>query len=60
LGRRLLPNIRNRNDVIDAECLHDIEQNLRCWCYLSHYPDAEHDVPWLLDRNARAGHAHRE
>jgi hypothetical protein len=27
---RLVPNIRNRNDVTDAERLHDIEQKLRC------------------------------
>ena len=49
-GRRLLPNGRNCNVVTDAERLHDIEQKLRCWGYLSHYPDAEHDVAWLLER----------
>ena len=51
-GRSGLPNIRKRNDVTDAERLHDIEQKLRCWGYLSHYPDAEHDVAWLLERLA--------
>ena len=43
--------------MTDAERLHDIEQKLRCWGYLSHYPDAERDVAWLLaqlaDRDAR-------
>jgi hypothetical protein len=38
--------------VTDAERLHDIEQKLRCCGYLSHYPDAEHDVAWLLDKLA--------
>ena len=38
--------------MTDLERLHDIEQKLRCWGYLSHYPDAEHDVAWLLDKLA--------
>jgi hypothetical protein len=46
-----------RSGVTDPERLTDIEQKLRCWGYLSHYPDAERDVAWLLDqlaeRNAR-------
>lgn len=54
-GRRLAPNIWNGNHVTDAECLHDIGQKLRCWGYLSHYPDAERDVTWLLDRLAEQG-----
>jgi hypothetical protein len=38
--------------VTDVERLRDIEQKLRSWGYLSHYPDAEHDVAWLLDQLA--------
>lgn len=38
--------------VTDAERLHDIEQKLRCWGYLSHHPDAERDLAWLLERLA--------
>jgi hypothetical protein len=38
--------------VTDTQRLHDIEQKLRCWGYLSHYPDAEYDVAWLLERLA--------
>jgi len=38
--------------VTDVERLHDIEQKLRYWGYLSHYPDAERDVAWLLDQLA--------
>jgi hypothetical protein len=30
-----------RSHVTDAERLHDIEQKVRCWGYLSHYPNAE-------------------
>ena len=29
-----------------------IKQTLRCWGYLSHYPDAERDAAWVLDRLA--------
>lgn len=36
--------------MTDAERPHDIEQTLRCWGHLSHYPDAERDVAWLLDQ----------
>jgi hypothetical protein len=35
---------RERRGVTDTERLHDIEQKLRCWGYLSHHPDAERDV----------------
>lgn len=35
--------------MTDGERLSDIEQKLRCWGYLSHYPDAERDVAWLLE-----------
>jgi hypothetical protein len=38
--------------VTDAERLHDIEQKPALLGYLSHYPDAERDVTWLLDRLA--------
>ena len=51
-GRRHLLNINKRNDVTDAERIHDIEQKLRCWGYLSHYPDAERDLAWLLEELA--------
>jgi hypothetical protein len=51
-GKNVPPNIRKRSDVTDPQRLHDIEQKLRCWGYLSHYPDAEHDVAPLLDQLA--------
>jgi len=51
-GRNLLPNIRNRGGVTDIERVNDIEQKLRCWGYLSHYPDAQRDVAWLLEKLA--------
>jgi len=38
--------------VTDGEHLHDITQKLCCWGYLSHFPDAERDVAWLLERLA--------
>jgi len=38
--------------VTDVERLHDIEQKLRCWGYLSHYPDAVRNVARLLDQLA--------
>ena len=38
--------------MTNAERHHDIEQKLRCWGYLSHYPNAEQDVTWLLERLA--------
>ena len=43
---------QERSDVTDAKRLHDIKQQLRCWGYLSHHPDAERAVAWLLDRLA--------
>jgi len=43
--------------VTEGERLRDITQKLRDWGYLSHFPDAERDVAWLLEqvakRNAR-------
>lgn len=50
--RRGQPNTRNDNHVTEPGRLHDIEQKLCCWGYLSHYPDAERDVAWLLDQLA--------
>ena len=38
--------------MTDTERLHDVEQKLRCWGYLSHYPDAERDMAWLFQRLA--------
>jgi len=43
---------QERSNVTDTERLNDIEQKLRCWGYLSHHPDAERDVAWLLDKLA--------
>jgi hypothetical protein len=43
---------QERSGVTDADRLHDIEQKLHCWGYLSHYPDAERDMAWLLDQLA--------
>jgi hypothetical protein len=40
------------SSATDVERLHDVEQKLRCCGYLPHYPDAEHDVAWLLDHLA--------
>ena len=34
----------------DSERLNDIAQKLRCWGYLSHFPDAEQDVAWLVEK----------
>ncbi|MHB8732818.1 MAG: hypothetical protein ACYDAB_13620 [bacterium] len=43
--------------MTEGERLRDITQKLRDWGYLSHFPDAERDVAWLLEqvakRNAR-------
>ena len=36
--------------VADGERVHDITQKLCCWGYLSHFPDAEGDVAWLLEK----------
>ena len=49
-GRSLAPNIGNRNRVTDAERLHDIKEKLNRWGYLSHHPEAESDMAWLLER----------
>ncbi len=56
-GRGAVPNNGNATRVTDGKRLEDITQKLRCWGYLSHFPDAERDVAWLLeqlgDRDAR-------
>jgi hypothetical protein len=36
--------------MTDAERLNDISEKLFHWGYLSSYPDAEHDVAWLLEK----------
>lgn len=36
--------------VADDERLRDIKEKLRQWGYLSHHPEAERDVAWLLDQ----------
>jgi hypothetical protein len=51
-GRAAVPNIGNPDKVTDGERLHDITQKLRDWGYLSHFPDAERDVAWLLEQLA--------
>lgn len=51
-GRGLAPNGGNATRVTDRERLEDITQKLRCWGYLSHFPDAERDVTWLLKQLA--------
>jgi hypothetical protein len=43
---------QERSGVTDPDRLRDIEQKLRCWGYLSHYPEAERDLSWLLDHLA--------
>jgi hypothetical protein len=43
-----VPNIGNRCRVTDAEPLDDIKEKLNRWGYLSHYPEAECDMAWLL------------
>jgi hypothetical protein len=48
-GRSRAPNIGNARTVTDAERLEDIRQKLCCWRYLSHFPDAERDMAWLLE-----------
>lgn len=47
-----MPNNGNATQVADGERLEDITQKLRCWGYLSHFPDAERDVAWLLEQLA--------
>jgi len=49
-GRRVVPNVWNRNGVTDAERLNDIVAKLFRWRYLSLYPAAEQDMAWLLER----------
>jgi hypothetical protein len=48
---------REPSGVTDAERLNDIVEKLFSWRYLSHHPDAEGDMAWLLEkldeRNAR-------
>jgi hypothetical protein len=34
--------------VIDAKRLRDIREKLNRWAYLSHHPEAERDMRWLL------------
>lgn len=34
--------------MTDRDRLDDITQKLRCWGYLSHFPDAERDMAWLI------------
>jgi hypothetical protein len=36
--------------VTDGARLSDIAQKLFSWRYLSHYPDAERDMAWLLEK----------
>jgi hypothetical protein len=43
----------NGNGMIGNERFRDIDQKLRCWGYLSHYPDSERDAAWLLERLAK-------
>jgi len=45
-----VPNIGNRNRVTDAERLNDIKEKLNRWEYLSHHPEAECDMAWLLQQ----------
>jgi hypothetical protein len=40
----------NAGPPADAGRLNDITQKLRCWGYLSHFPDAERDVAWLVEK----------
>ena len=51
-GRNAAPNIWNRHNVIESERVKDIEQKLHRWRYLSHHPEAERDMAWLLNRLA--------
>jgi hypothetical protein len=51
-GRNTAPNIWNGNNVTESERVRDIEQKLHQWGYLSHHPDAERDMAWLLIRLA--------
>ena len=38
--------------MTDTDRLHDSAQKLRCDRYLAHHPDAERDVPWLIEQVA--------
>ena len=38
--------------MTEGERLRDITQKLSEWGYLSHFPDAERDVAWLLEQVA--------
>jgi len=55
-----VPNIGNRNRVTDAERLNDIKEKLNRWGYLSHRPEAECDMAWLLEQlDERKAHTAR-
>ena len=45
-----MPNIGNRNRVTKAERVNDIRERLNRWGYLSHHPEAECDMAWLLQQ----------
>jgi len=45
-----VPNFGNRNRVTDAERLDDIKEKFHRWRYLSHHPEAECDMAWLLEQ----------
>jgi hypothetical protein len=59
-GRRILPNIRNRNGVTDAEHIHDIEQKLRLLGLSVALPGRRARRGLAARRTGRAGHAHPE
>jgi hypothetical protein len=40
----------NARRPAEGERLNDIMQKLRCWGYLSHFPAAEQDVAWLVEK----------
>ena len=55
-----MPNIGNRNRVTDAERLNDIKEKLNRREYLSHHPEAECDMAWLLEQlDERKAHTAR-
>ena len=43
---------REAGGVTDGERANDITRKLCCWGYLAHFPDAERDVAWLLEKLA--------
>ena len=49
-GRSLAPNIGNRHRVTDAGGLREIKDKLDRGRYLSHHPEAEGDMAWLLEQ----------